>query len=588
LTTYLNRHKLPSQPVAVPHITLHLQPPMSQDNIPIYTIDDPIMDQFFDDMMPIDLPTPSSSSFPHPLGESSPQQPQTYPAGGVVADQPMPTIEHDMSQNTHGESPLRPSRSMTIDENYEDESGDDAREGSLLSNVYTDFDTLYKELSQLTSSQSSASPEGEVGDLELNLPQGSSAMSYTTVPRVTPHPTWTLPRQSIPNRNSNACLPGTRGYSHGLGYPSAQYAPPHNSSMLGFGHPSAQAMMPDPRSYGGQAFSTNVQHGGSAGYGYGLQHAPWSRNMANNQQYQMPFAAQPCYEPTANAYMGPAMQNPFPQHKYALPSQSYQPVPQQKQSYALPKVFRGPTIAPIPANQLPASPAASDTQSQPQGLYFKNLAQAKHALATRVMSANTTWEPDTTDPTIPRNDTEQAKYVLQVLSAMKDTRVAQDSTRHWPRGPADAKQPYYHPSHVEKVCWVLISKAVALHTQGPRTLATYDPSALRNARIEQRLTFGARIDAMCALLRFSKSRCDRLMKGETFEIVVGAPQHLLNQSRMNKDQNQIKQGRLKKGIEAEKLKAGSETCEPARKRALESDDSEAETAASAGRKRARR
>jgi hypothetical protein len=78
------------------------------------------------------------------------------------------------------------------------------------------------------------------------------------------------------------------------------------------------------------------------------------------------------------------------------------------------------------------------------------------------------------------------------------------------------------------------------------------------------------------------------MKGETFEIVVGAPQHLLNQSRMNKDQNQIKQGRLKKGIEAEKMKVGSETCEPARKRALESDDSEAETAASAGRKRARR
>jgi hypothetical protein len=561
---------------------------MSQDNIPVYTIDDPIMDQFLVDMMPIDLATPSSSSFSHTLGEFSPQQPQTYPAGSVVADQPMPTIEHDMSQNIPGESPLRPSRSMTIDENYDDESGDDAREESLHSNVYTDFDTLYMELSQLTSSQSSASPEGELEDFGLNQPQGSSTISYTALPQVTPYPTWTLPRQSTSNENSNTRLPGTRSYGHGLGYPRVQYMPPHNSGMLGSGHPSAQAMMPDPRSYGGQAFSTNVQHGGLAGYGYGLQYASWSPNLANNQPYQMPFAAQPCYGPTANAYTGPAMRNVLPQPNYPLPTQSYQPTPQQRQSHTLPNLFRGPTIAPIPANQLPASPAVSDTQDQPQGLYFKNLAQAKHALETRVMSANTTWEPDTTDPTIPRNDNQQAKYVLQVLSAMKDTSVAQDSTRHWPRGTNDAKQPYYHPSHVEKVCWVLISKAVALHTQGPRTLATYDPSALRNARIEQRLTFSARIDAMCALLRFSKSRCDRLMKGETFEIVVGAPQHLLNQSRMNKDQNQIKQGRLKKGIEAEKMKVGSETCEPARKRALESDDSEAETAASAGRKRARR
>jgi hypothetical protein len=554
---------------------------MSQDNIPVCTIDDPIMDQFFGDMMPIDLPTPSSSSFLHPLGESSPQQPQTYPAGSVIADQPMPTIEHDMSQNTHGDSPLRPSRSMTIDENYDDETGDEVREGSLLSNVYTDFDTLYTDYSQLISSQSSASPEGEVEDFGLNQPQGSSTMSYDALPQVTPYPAYTLPRRPIQNQNSSIYLPGTRSYNHGVGYPSAQYAPPHNPSMLGFGRPSAQAMMPDPRSYGGQAFPTNVQHRGPNGYGYGLQYA------SNNQPYQMPFAAQPCYGPTTNAYTGPAMRNPFPQHKYALPTQSYQPTPQQRQSHVLPNLFRGPTIAPIPANQLPASPAASDTQDQPQGLYFKNLAQAKHALETRVMSANTTWEPDTTDSTIPRNDNQQAKYVVQVLSAMKDISVAQDSTRHWPRSPADAKQPYYHPSHVEKVCWVLISKAVALHTQGPRTLATYDPSALRNARIEQRLSFAARIDAMCALLRFSKSRCDRLMKGETFEIVVGAPQHLLNQSRMNKDQNQIKQGRLKKGIEAEKLEGGGEAGETARKRALESDEEE-EMEASAGRKRARR
>jgi hypothetical protein len=561
---------------------------MSQDDISVYTIDNPFMDQVFGDMMPIDLPTPSSSSFPHPLGESSPQQAQTYPAGSVVADQPMPTIEQDMSQNTHGESPLRPSRSMTIDENYDDESGDDAHNGSPPSNVYTDSDTLYTGYNQLTSSQPSASPEGELEDLGLGERQGSSTISYNALPRVNPYQTWTLPRQSIPNENSSIYLPGTRSYNNGVGYPSPQYAPPYNPGVLGYGNSSAQAMMPDPRSYGGQAFPTNSQHGGPIGYGSVLPYAQWNSNMASAQPYQRPFAPQPYYGPRMNAYTGSDMRNAFPQSEYALPSQGYQPIPQQKQSLPLPNLFRAPTIAPTSANQLPASPAASDTQDQPQGIYFKNLAQAKHALETRVMSANTTWEPDTTDPSIPRDDNQQAKYVLQVLSAMKDTSVAQDSTRHWPRGADDAKLPYYHPSHVEKVCWVLISKAVALHTQGPRTLATYDPSALRNARIEQRLTFSARIDAMCALLRFSKSRCDRLMKGETFEIVVGAPQHLLNQSRMNKDQNQIKQGRLKKGIEAEKMKTGSETCEPAQKRALESDDSEAETTASASRKRVRR
>jgi hypothetical protein len=161
------------------------------------------MDQFFGDMMPIDLPTPSSSSFPHSHEDSSPQQPQTYPAGSVVADQPMPTIEHDMSQNTHGDSPLRPSRSMTIDENYDDESGDDTRDRSPPSNVCTDPDTLYIELSQLTSSQSSASPEGEVEDFRLNQPQGSSTISYTALPQVTPYSTYTLPRRSIPTQNSS-------------------------------------------------------------------------------------------------------------------------------------------------------------------------------------------------------------------------------------------------------------------------------------------------------------------------------------------------------------------------------------------------
>jgi hypothetical protein len=562
---------------------------MSQDNIPVYTIDDPIMDQFFGDMMPIDLPSPSSSSFPHPLGEFSSQQPSTCPVGSVVTDQPMPTIEQDISQNTtYSDSPLHPSRSMTIDENYNDESGDDAREGSPPSNVYTDSDILCTDYSQLTFSQSSASPEGEVEEFGMDQPQDSSAMPYTALTQVTPYSTYTLRRRSISNQNSSTYLPGTQSYHHGVGYPSAQYAPPYSPSMSGYGHSSAQAMMPDPRSYGVQAFPTNVQHGGPIGYGSGLRYTSWSPNMANTPPYQMQFAAQPCYGPRMNPYIGLDMRNAFPQHNYALPSQHYQPTPQQKQSYAPPNLGRAPTIAPVPANQLPVSPPASDTQGQSHNLFFKNLAQAKHALETRAMSANTTWEPDTTDPTIPRDDNQQAKYVLQVLSAMKDTSIAQDSTRHWSRGTDDAKLPYYHPSHVEKVCWVLISKAVALHTLGPRTLATYDPSALRNARIEQRLTFSARIDAMCALLRFSKSRCDRLMKGETFEIVVGAPQHLLNQSRMNKDQNQIKQGRLKKGIEAEKMKAGSETCEPAQKRALESDDSEAETTASAGRKRARR
>ena len=303
-----------------------------------------------------------------------------------------------------------------------------------------------------------------------------------------------------------------------------------------------------------------------------------------------------CYVPNMDAYTGPGARSSFPRSNYAVPSQYYQQLQSlQQQNHAPTNLVQRQPTPPVQANQSPALPTAAGVQVGPRRLYFSSLEQAKNALENRIMSSNTTWEPNTADSTIPRHDTAQAQYVCQLVSAMEDVTAAQDSIRHWQHDPAGTKMPYYHPSHVEKVCWVLVSRAVQLHTRGPRTLATYDASALRNARLEQRLTFAQRINAICALLRYSKSRCDRLMKGETFEMVVGAPQHLLGQSRMNKNQNEVKQSRLRKGVEIEK-KLRSEACPPGvggdegvvQKRAMESDDSEEDAVASSQRKRAKR
>ena len=542
---------------------------------------------FGKDMYAMDLQHLSSASCFAGLGESAQQLAETSPASNDH-DQPIPTVEEGEAQKTGNDAYLRPSRNTTIDEDYDDdEEGGNARETPHLPSVFTDFDTLFDaDFDWLTDLQSSAGPECEAESHGTSQSHGISNLSYNTVPQVNSSPTPVPNQETVANGN-------THSYAQGPGsYPATQYVP----GLQGYSHPLAQAMVSNPRSFGGQTVPANLPYGRPAAYGAGRPYALSSASLANARPYQMPLTSQLCYVPNMDAYTGPGARSSFPRSNYAVPSQYYQQLQSlQQQNHAPTNLVQRQPTPPVQANQSPALPTAAGVQVGPRRLYFSSLEQAKNALENRIMSSNTTWEPNTADSTIPRHDTAQAQYVCQLVSAMEDVTAAQDSIRHWQHDPAGTKMPYYHPSHVEKVCWVLVSRAVQLHTRGPRTLATYDASALRNARLEQRLTFAQRINAICALLRYSKSRCDRLMKGETFEMVVGAPQHLLGQSRMNKNQNEVKQSRLRKGVEIEK-KLRSEACPPGvggdegvvQKRAMESDDSEEDAVASSQRKRAKR
>jgi hypothetical protein len=581
---------------------------MAQGNIPVDPNDDPTgyftnSNGFFGNEYTKDLQHARSPSRFNQVDESSQQQSQTYRASSSP-DQPMPTIEEDVAQNTGNGSYPRPSRNMTIDDDYDDEGEDDAPETSQPPNVHSDPDTPFDGgFDWLTDLQSTTSPEYKAESYGTSQTHDTSNFPDSAIPQVNSSPTHAPNQQAVASVNASSCSYGPDTYGSAIEFPGTQYVPPYNPGLQRYSYPLARAMMSSPHASAGQTFPTNAQHGNPAAYGFGWPCAPSNPSIANARPYQLPFAAQPCYVPNVDVYMRPDSRYSFPQPNYTLPNQYYKHPPLQQQNHGPTNFVRPPTVAPVQANQPPSLPSISGPQNGLRRLYFTNLAHAKKALANRIMSSNTTWEPDTTDATIPYNNAEQAQYVCQLLSAMEDVTTAQDSIRHWQHDSEGTKVPYYHPSHVEKVCWVLVFKAVALHTRGPRTLATYDPSALRNARLEQSLTFAERIDAICALLRYSKSRCDRLMKGETFEIVIGAPQHLLGQSRMNKNQNEIKQSRLKKGVEMEK-KQGSETCSSGagdeegatvvtlpyhpQKRAMESDDCEEETVVSTRWKRAKR
>jgi hypothetical protein len=73
------------------------------------------------------------------------------------------------------------------------------------------------------------------------------------------------------------------------------------------------------------------------------------------------------------------------------------------------------------------------------------------------------------------------------------------------------------------VCWKLLDLAESVQARGPVALSVYDPSALGEINKSRDLTFGQRMKWVCVYLRRSKSSCDKLMKGEGFEMLVGKP-----------------------------------------------------------------
>jgi len=199
----------------------------------------------------------------------------------------------------------------------------------------------------------------------------------------------------------------------------------------------------------------------------------------------------------------------------------------------------------------PPAPCQADaiTPVQPNhfGLKFRNLAEAKASMLNRYIEKD--WVPPANDSTIPTTAYERAGHVAELLEAMKDTSTCpdkQDKGRFLKRLTPGAKKAIYK-EQMEKVCWQLVATAEKLHVFGPKSFSIYDSTPLETMWSSRNLTFGERIESLCALLRLSKSRCFSLLKGENLETTVGAAPQKITGTILNNGQNENRQKYIAEG-----------------------------------------
>lgn len=100
------------------------------------------------------------------------------------------------------------------------------------------------------------------------------------------------------------------------------------------------------------------------------------------------------------------------------------------------------------------------------------------------------------------------------------------------------------------MCWELARIAERLHRAGPAHLSIFDPEAQRQNAKTRDLTFEQRVAFMCRLMRYSKARCDALIKGEAWELFVVQAKLMLQESRTNREQNENRKVIARLGREA--------------------------------------
>lgn len=190
------------------------------------------------------------------------------------------------------------------------------------------------------------------------------------------------------------------------------------------------------------------------------------------------------------------------------------------------------------------APVSSATRRR---LRFANLAQAEAAMADRKVEHN--WTPPVDDATLPETDSDRIEWVVELLNAMEDISVCNDKKdsdtfkNRW----ANPHTQFHNPQAMEKVCWKLLNIAERLHHAGPAVLEVYDSTAMKDVKKSRDLKFGNRMEAICQLLRHSKARCDKLMKGEGLDLAVGCPLQKLSLSIMNHGQNNKRQQYIEEG-----------------------------------------
>jgi hypothetical protein len=202
--------------------------------------------------------------------------------------------------------------------------------------------------------------------------------------------------------------------------------------------------------------------------------------------------------------------------------------------------------------QMPAAsaPPAATTPSAPiAGLQFANQSQARKAFAQREVAHD--WQSPCNDSTIPTNQADREKYVVELMAAFVDISCCHDSNtvesfqERWV-GIAEGRSPYTR-EQMETVCWMIIDIALALHERGPVVLHVFDDSKLRNAHKSRNLTFAKRIECICDLMRLSKWRCEVLLNCDDLDMVVAAPVQMIGMAKTNKKSNFKRQACLAAG-----------------------------------------
>ncbi|KAH7377361.1 hypothetical protein BKA66DRAFT_373196, partial [Pyrenochaeta sp. MPI-SDFR-AT-0127] len=182
-------------------------------------------------------------------------------------------------------------------------------------------------------------------------------------------------------------------------------------------------------------------------------------------------------------------------------------------------------------------------------LFFANHAQAQQHAPQRTLTRR--WLSPQDDDSIPRDAEQRAAYVEMLLDAFNDVTQCVDfddaKSAQVPWRSTASKPAIYTDEQVETICWQLVSLAETLHTRGPASLNMFDETKLGYAYTCRKLTFVNRIKYICAVLRLSKARCERLLKFEGLMILVACPTQLIAQTHRNKRQNALRQTYLVAG-----------------------------------------
>jgi len=205
-----------------------------------------------------------------------------------------------------------------------------------------------------------------------------------------------------------------------------------------------------------------------------------------------------------------------------------QHVPYQQQQSAQQSVTTTYWASPPAQPQPPTIPA-------PRRLRFTNSAHVHQAKAGE--SVNVDWPSPQTDSTFPTDTVAHGYYLRLLISAFFCTRTCLDKRT----------DKLFTLSKVELTCRRLLSIAIALHTYGPSSLCIYDAGRMQNVAKTNTMTFSERIAKVCELLKLSKARRLRLLKGEGLHMCVAAPGLLVRQTGSNKRQNERRQEALVRG-----------------------------------------